>query len=195
VAVLRVEQLVGLELESVAGFIGIRKYLGESERNIANMFREAEVEGAILFLDEADSLLRNREKVSRSWEVSQVNELLQQMERFNGIFICATNLFADLDAAALRRFTFKISFKAMTPQQRERMFIQESLLGDGTKLDDNARSRLHRLESLVPGDFAVVKRQSRILGTLPVPDAFLAELESECKIKSYKQSRAIGFIV
>jgi SpoVK/Ycf46/Vps4 family AAA+-type ATPase len=169
------------------------KYLGESEKNIANMFREAEAEGAILFLDEADSLLRNREKVTRSWEVSQVNELLQQMERFNGIFICATNLFADLDAAALRRFTFKISFKAMTPTQRERMFVQESLLGDSTKLDDKSRSRLHRLDSLVPGDFAVVKRQSRMFGILPKSDDFLAELEAECQLKSNKQSRSIGF--
>jgi len=171
----------------------LSKWLGESEKNIANMFREADAEGAILFLDEADSLLRNREKVSRSWEVSQVNELLQQIERFNGIFICATNLFADLDAAALRRFTFKISFKAMTPQQRERMFIQESLLGDAVMLDGNSRRRLHRLDSLVPGDFAVVKRQSRMLGTIPKPDDFLAELEAECKMKSDKQSRTIGF--
>ena len=157
------------------------------------MFREAESEGAILFLDEADSLLRNRENASRSWEVSQVNELLQQMERFNGIFICATNLFADLDAAALRRFTFKISFKAMTPQQRERMFVQESLLGDYEILDDSTRRRLHRLDSLVPGDFAVVKRQSRMLGTIPEPADFLAELEAECSMKSNKQGRAIGF--
>lgn len=172
----------------------LSKWVGGSEKNIANMFREAESEGAILFLDEADSLLRNREKASRSWEVSQVNELLQQIERFNGIFICATNLFADLDAAALRRFTFKISFKAMTPKQRERMFVQESLLGDGTKLDDNSRSRLHRLDSLVPGDFAVVKRQSRMLGTIPKPDDFLAELEAECRMKSNKHSRTIGFM-
>jgi SpoVK/Ycf46/Vps4 family AAA+-type ATPase len=171
----------------------LSKWVGGSEKNIANMFREAEAEGAILFLDEADSLLRNRETASKSWEVSQVNELLQQMERFNGIFICATNLFADLDAAALRRFTFKISFKAMTPQQRERMFVQESLLGDAVLLDDITRRRLHRLDSLVPGDFAVVKRQSRMLGTIPAPDDFLAELEAECKMKANKQSRVIGF--
>lgn len=171
----------------------LSKWVGGSEKNIANMFREAESEGAILFLDEADSLLRNRENASRSWEVSQVNELLQQMERFNGIFICATNLFADLDAAALRRFTFKISFKAMTPQQRERMFAQEALQEDTVKIDDNARRRLHRLDSLVPGDFAVVKRQSRVLGRVPKPDDFLTELEAECRMKSNKQSRAIGF--
>ncbi len=173
----------------------LSKWVGGSEKNIASMFREAESEGAILFLDEADSLLRNRESSSKSWEVSQVNELLQQMERFEGIFICATNLFADLDAAALRRFTFKISFKAMTPQQRERMFVQEALQGDAVILDDNTRRRLQRLDSLVPGDFAVVKRQSRMLGTVPKADDFLAELEAECRMKSNKQSRAIGFTV
>ena len=172
----------------------ISKWLGESEKNIAEMFREAEAEGAILFLDEADSFLRNRETTTKSWEVSQVNELLQQMERFNGIFICATNLFADLDAAALRRFTFKISFKAMTPVQREKMFVQEALLGEAMRLDDAARRRLHRLDALVPGDFAVVKRQSRMMGAMPTPDEFLSELESECGLKSNKQSRMIGFI-
>lgn len=172
----------------------LSKWLGGSEKNIAKMFREAEHEGAILFLDEADSLLRDREGASRSWEVSQVNELLQQIERFSGIFICATNLFGNLDAAALRRFTFKIAFRAMTPEQREKMFVKEALQGDALQLEDAARRRLQRLDSLVPGDFAVVKRQSRMLGVLPAPEAFLAELEAECKMKSDKQSRAIGFM-
>lgn len=171
----------------------ISMWVGESEKNIAKMFREAESEGAILFLDEADSFLRNRETATKGWEVSQVNELLQQMEIFKGIFICATNLFSDLDAAALRRFTFKISFKAMTPAQREKMFVQEALLGDAIMLDEARRRRLHRLDSLVPGDFAVVKRQSRMMGAIPTPDDFLAELESECALKPNKQSRKIGF--
>jgi SpoVK/Ycf46/Vps4 family AAA+-type ATPase len=171
----------------------LSKWVGGSEKNIANMFLEAETEGAILFLDEADSLLRNRETASLSWEVSQVNELLQQMEKFNGIFICATNLFADLDAAALRRFTFKISYKAMTPQQRTRMFVQEALQGDESLLDAYSLSRLNRLDSLVPGDFAVVKRQSRMLGEVVDQEDFLVELEAEYRIKSSKLGRAIGF--
>ena len=81
----------------------------------------------------------------------------------------------------------------MTPQQRERMFVQESLLGDAAMLDDSTRRRLHRLDSLVPGDFAVVKRQSRMLGTIPKPDDFLAELEAECGMKLDRQGRGIGF--
>ncbi len=52
------------------------------------------------------------------------------MERFDGIFICATNLFDQIDAAALRRFAFKIAFKALLPEQRIKLFVQEALGGD-----------------------------------------------------------------
>src|SRR5208282_2047221 len=69
----------------------ISKWLGESEKNIAEAFDEAEQRGAILFLDEADSLFINRESAVRSWEISQTNELLCQMENFSGIMMCATN--------------------------------------------------------------------------------------------------------
>jgi SpoVK/Ycf46/Vps4 family AAA+-type ATPase len=51
--------------------------------------------------------------------VTEVNEMLQGMERFNGIFICTTNLLDRIDQAALRRFTFKIKFNAADAEQRE----------------------------------------------------------------------------
>jgi len=79
---------------------------------------DAEREKAILFLDEADSFLRNREFANRSWEVTQVNEMLVQMENFNGIFIAATNLITNFDMAAFRRFDMKIRFAAMNAEQR-----------------------------------------------------------------------------
>ena len=159
------------------------------------MFREASAEQGVLLLDEADSFLRNREGAQKSWEVSQVNELLQQMERFDGVFICATNLFAQIDAAALRRFAFKIAFKAMLPEQRVRMFVQEALASDEQQMNRNIQDRLNRLESLVPGDFAVVNRQSKLMGVNPTPEQFLDELESECRVKPSSRSRAIGFVV
>ncbi|WP_305214838.1 ATP-binding protein, partial [Klebsiella pneumoniae] len=76
------------------------------------MFDTAQTEGAVLLLDEADSFLRSRKHAERNYEVSEVNEMLAGMERFHGLFICTTNLFDDLDEAALRRFAFKIRFKA-----------------------------------------------------------------------------------
>jgi SpoVK/Ycf46/Vps4 family AAA+-type ATPase len=91
------------------------KFVGETEQNMARMFEEATTEQAVLLLDEADSFLRSRRRAERNYEVTEVNEMLQGMERFAGIFICTTNLFDDLDEAALRRFTFKIRFHPLRP--------------------------------------------------------------------------------
>jgi AAA+ superfamily predicted ATPase len=97
------------------------KYVGETEQQMAAMFREAETEKAVLLLDEADSFLQDRRGAQRTYEVTEVNEMLQGMERYNGIFICTTNLLDRLDQAALRRFTFKIRFKPLGRAQRETM--------------------------------------------------------------------------
>ncbi len=71
----------------------VSKYVGETEQNMAKMFEEAQTEGAVLLLDEADSFLRSRQRAERTYEVTEVNEMLQGMERFGGLFICTTNLF------------------------------------------------------------------------------------------------------
>jgi hypothetical protein len=69
------------------------KYVGETEQNMARMFEEAQNESAVLLLDEADSFLRSRRMAERNYEVTEVNQMLQGMERFAGVFICTTNLF------------------------------------------------------------------------------------------------------
>ena len=134
-------------------------YVDETEQNMAKMFEEASSENAVLLLDEAGSFLRSRRRAERNYEVTEVNEMLQGMERFAGIFICTTNLFDELDEAALRRFTFKIRFHPLTAEQRVRMFIAEVLGGDAALLGDEQRGRLLALDQLVPGDFAAVQRQ------------------------------------
>ena len=105
------------------------KYVGETEQTMAAMFREAEAESAVLLLDEADSFLQDRRGAQRNYEVTEVNEMLQGMERFKGIFICTTNLLERLDQAALRRFTFKIQFKPLSAPQREQAFCGPGLQG------------------------------------------------------------------
>jgi SpoVK/Ycf46/Vps4 family AAA+-type ATPase len=173
----------------------VSKYVGETEQNMARMFEEAQAEGAVLLLDEADSFLRSRRMAERHYEVSEVNEMLQGMERFAGIFICTTNLFEDLDEAALRRFTFKIRFHALTPPQRERMFATEALGDPMVPLDREHVERLARLDQLTPGDFAAVCRQVDILGTAFSPDEFLAQLEAEHRTKpDVRTRRNIGFM-
>jgi AAA+ superfamily predicted ATPase len=173
----------------------VSKFVGETEQNMAKMFSEAETEGMVLLLDEADSFLRSRRLAERTYEVSEVNEMLQGMERFAGIFICTTNLFGDLDEAALRRFTFKIRFHALQATQRERMFVVEALAGDATQLSAEQRGRLRALDQLAPGDFAAVKRQVDILGEAFAPDEFLSQLEAEHRIKpEVRERRGIGFL-
>jgi SpoVK/Ycf46/Vps4 family AAA+-type ATPase len=173
----------------------VSKYVGETEQNMARMFEEAEREEAVLLLDEADSFLRSRRLAERHHEVSEVNEMLQGMERFAGIFICTTNLFEALDEAALRRFTFKIRFKPLASAQRLAMFITEALAGRAECLTEEQRTRLQALDQLAPGDFAAVKRQVDILGTAFEADEFLAQLESEHRVKpEVRQRRGIGFL-
>ena len=173
----------------------ISKFVGETEQNMAKMFAEAETEKAVLLLDEADSFLQDRRGAQRSYEVTEVNEMLQQMERYNGIFVCTTNLLDRIDQAALRRFTFKIKFKPLTAVQREKMFITEALAGDASKLDEPLRVRLAKLEQLCPGDFAAVKRQVDILATVFSADEFIEQLEAEHRIKpEVREARGMGFV-
>jgi SpoVK/Ycf46/Vps4 family AAA+-type ATPase len=162
---------------------------------MAAMFREAEAEKAVLLLDEADSFLQDRRGAQRTYEVTEVNEMLQGMERFAGIFVCTTNLMDRIDQAALRRFAFKIRFKPLTAAQREKMFVTEALDGDSAALTPQVHARLARLDQLCPGDFAAVKRQVDILAAELSPEEFLEQLEAEHRIKpEVRETRNIGFL-
>ncbi len=171
------------------------KYVGETEQNMAAMFKEAEAEKAVLLLDEADSFLQDRRGAQRTYEVTEVNEMLQGMERHNGIFICTTNLLDSIDQAALRRFTFKIKFMPLLAAQREAMFITEALAGDASSFTDDLRSRLAKLAQICPGDFAAVKRQTDILAATFSADEFMSQLEAEHRIKpEVREARGMGFV-
>jgi transitional endoplasmic reticulum ATPase len=176
----------------------IDKYVGESEKNIARMFAEAQQQDAILLLDEADSLLGDRRDAHRRWEISQVNEMLTQMERFGGIFICTTNLMEKLDAASLRRFDFKVKFDYLNREQRWELFIQEAQrMGTTLPSDAEALTQLNqqvqRLTQLTPGDFAVANRQATLLGKALASERMLAVLAQECEAKGETFAR-IGFV-
>jgi SpoVK/Ycf46/Vps4 family AAA+-type ATPase len=171
------------------------KYVGETEQNMATMFREAAAENAILLLDEADSFLQDRRGAQRSHEVSEVNEMLQGMEHFHGIFICTTNLMDRIDQAALRRFTFKIAFQPLSRTQRLAHFVTEACAGDTTQLSQGMEQRLASLDQLCVGDFSVVARQAAILNIQMDPAEFLDQLEAEHRIKpEVRDARGIGFL-
>lgn len=172
----------------------LSKWVGETERHIAGMFREAEREGAVLLLDEADGFLRDRTGADRSWEVTQVNELLTQMEGFDGLFVAATNLVDTLDAASLRRFDLKVRFDYLRTAQTERLFAQV-LAEQGVErgLDGEILVRLGELDCLTPGDFATVIRRLRITGGPWTPEGLLAGLRAEYRAKPESRQRPMGF--
>ena len=170
-------------------------WVGGSEKNIAAMFAEARQQDAVLVLDEADSFLADRRGARQSWEVTQVNELLTQMEAFEGIFICTTNLMQKLDQASLRRFAFKLKFDYLTPEQRWAMFSQElARLGGEVKEARDWEVAVRQLACLTPGDFAVAARQYEIWGTSATAGELYEQLSRECAAKE-GQSRSIGFTV
>jgi len=159
-------------------------WVGGTERNIAQAFAEARDDQAFLVFDEADSLLADRRGAHRSWEVTQVNEMLTWMESHPLPFACTTNFGENLDSAALRRFVFKVTLGYLKPEAAalafETFFALEPPIGLGD------------LPVLTPGDYEVVRRKAGVLGQLDDADALAAMLRGECEAKPGHPS-AIGF--
>lgn len=168
-------------------------YIGSSEKNIADAFEKAQAEEAILLIDEVDSFLQKRSDAQRSWEITQVNEMLTQMERFDGIFIATTNLLEGMDEASLRRFDLKVKFDYLDADKAVRLFQNycESMFEEHP-IDLSVLKAVGSLKSLAPGDFASVLRQSRF-APIKTPQAFYEALAGECRVKCGQQTRRIGF--
>lgn len=175
----------------------ISKWVGETESNLRDMFREAADDEAILLLDEADSFLQDRRGAERSWELTQVNELLTQMENFNGVFICATNFMEHLDRAAMRRFSVKLKFEYLRQDQVVSLFMSTMRQLSGEMLDlsamQSATQRLSQLTQLTPGDFKAVTNEFILLGKQPIVDSLLGSLAQENSLKESSGKVRMGF--
>jgi len=103
----------------------VSKYIGETEKNLRQVFDAAEAGGAILFFDEADALFGKRGEVKDShdrYANIEINYLLQRMEAFGGLAILATNRKSDLDNAFVRRLRFIIDFPYPSAAERRRIW-------------------------------------------------------------------------
>ena len=175
---------LGLQVTQKRASDLMSKWVGQTEQQIAAAFAEARAEGSILVFDEADSLLADRRGAVRSWEVSQVNEMLTWMESHPLPFACTTNFGENLDPATLRRFTFKIALDYLTPDQSQAAFHTYFALKAPPEIGD--------LTTLTPGDFAVVRRKAEILGHLQDAKALAELLRAECEAKP-ERSGKMGF--
>ena len=159
------------------------KYVGETEANIARSFQQASDDDKVLIFDEADSMLGSRGAATHSWEISQVNEMLTQMESHKKPFICTTNLIKGLDEASLRRFTFKLKFDFLKPEQVGAIYKKYFEMDVPKFVLDNS--------ILTPGDFSVVKKKADIMNITDNHEiAKMLIQETEMKPQF---SRKIGF--
>jgi SpoVK/Ycf46/Vps4 family AAA+-type ATPase len=119
-------------------------WVGETEKHIQQVFKLAKVKNAVLFFDEADAIALSRASLEKSWEMSQVNTLLKELERFEGICVFATNFAEKYDEAFERRLTMHVDFEMPDRVQQSiilnKLFPKKSrekkLKLDGLNLDN-----------------------------------------------------------
>jgi AAA+ superfamily predicted ATPase len=120
----------------------VSKYIGETEKNLANLFDRAENKGWILFFDEADALFGKRTQVRDAHDKyanQEVSYLLQRIESYNGLVILATNFRGNIDDAFTRRFQNIIHFPM--PKPAERLKIWEKAIPENIALDSKISLR------------------------------------------------------
>jgi hypothetical protein len=158
----------------------VSKYIGETEKNLAQIFERAEVRDWILFFDEADALFGRRGEISDArdrWANQEVSYLLQRLETFSGVTILATNFLRNIDEAFLRRIHVQVQFPA--PEPAERVQLWRSMLpsplplADDVDFDDLADSFALTGGEIRNAAFHAAFRAAADGGT--VTDAFLRE--------------------
>ena len=169
-------------------------YVGMTEKNIARAFAKAKAERAVLQLDEVDTFLMDRTNNNRTHEVAHINEMLVQMENYQGIFIASTNLMDNLDDAALRRFDMALKFDFLRPEHAVSLYHQAANLLGLDATDPALLCRVEHLNGLTPGDFDQLLRRARIT-RIQNSERLVCALEQASALKKgVTQSKPMGFL-
>lgn len=166
-------------------------YVGESEKNIANAFAEAKKANKVLLFDEVDSFFRDRTLASQRFEITETNEFLTQMENYDGIVICTTNLRGIMDKAMQRRFHIMVEFKAL---KTEGVVTLLSKYFPQFEFDDNAIQSLCKYGSVTPGDFGNIASRLRFMRQEKITNDYI--IRELCKVQEEKEygKKTVGFM-
>lgn len=129
---------MGLELYRADLSRIVSKYIGETEKNLSNLFDEAEKSNSILLFDETDALFSQRTNVKDAKDRGanlEISYLLQRMENHSGICIMTTNYIENIDKAFFRRISYVFHFPK--PNKKDRKKIWENIFGANVPLDKN----------------------------------------------------------
>ena len=133
---------LNLELYRVDLSKVIDKYVGETEKSISMIFREAKKCNVVLFFDECDTLFAKRSDDGGSNQASNNNKtalLLQEVEAYDGVSVLATNYKHNIDPAFFRRMKYIVEFQFPDPDTREMLW--RTTIPKGTPLDDDVDIR------------------------------------------------------
>lgn len=166
-------------------------YVGESEKNIANAFAEAKKANKVLLFDEVDSFFRDRTLASQRFEITETNEFLTQMENYDGIVICTTNLRGIMDKAMQRRFHIMVEFKAL---KTEGVVTLLSKYFPQFEFDDNAIQSLCKYGSVTLGDFGNIASRLRFMRQEKITNDYI--IRELCKVQEEKEygKKTVGFM-
>ena len=161
---------LGLDLYKIDLATVVSKYIGETEKNLDRIFKEAQDSNSILFFDEADAIFGKRSEVRDShdrYANIEIAYLLQKMEEYQGIVILATNLHKNLDEAFARRMHFSVEFPF--PEEADRLRIWQKAFPETAPLSQDI-------------DIAFMARQFKMAGgnikNIALSAAFLAVEDS-----------------
>lgn len=172
------------------------KYIGQTEQAIAHLFKQCSDQQAILLIDEADIFLASRQNPDiKTWEVSQVNEMLIQMERFDGILIATSNDQSTMDSASVRRFDLKVQFDWLKPAQLRELlknvFVNKP--AELVKIQKLSESQLSHL-CISPGNIKAACKSLQLLGKTLNLSRLMIILEGDSRLQAGYPVNPIGFI-
>jgi ATPase family associated with various cellular activities (AAA) len=170
----------------------VSKYIGETEKNLAAIFDQAENKNWILFFDEADALFGKRSATSDAKDRhanQEVAYLLQRIEDYSGVVVLATNLKANMDIAFTRRFQSIIYFPA--PNFEQRLKLWENAFKPGLQLSEDVDFNLIANTYQITGgniinvlrycSLAALRRESDTIEMEDIEEGIKRELRKEGK--------------
>ncbi len=188
-----IAETLGLEPKLVRPSDILDPYVGGTERNIAALFENTVPEETLIILDEFESFAADRKGAERNWMISQVNELLTQLEAYEGRVLACTNLVDYIDPAIRRRFQLKIELLPLNEHQRVSLF-RDSCEKLGVKLegDSHCSRKIRGLEQLAYGHIANAMEIAQNMSNV-TPVIFAELLEQEVESTNGPVARPIGF--
>lgn len=183
---------LGMELYRVDLSQVTSKYIGETEKNLESVFREAEHSNVILFFDEADSLFGKRTEVKDSndkYANQETSYILQRIESYEGMIILATNLVKNFDSAFMRRITISIRFSEPDENMRKLLWkdmLQNTSLAEDEVLVENLAKQFEltgsNIKSIVRNAIFMSFMEQRELRIEDIAKAIKVEFEKLGKI-------------